>query len=420
MVDANAQVLLNRERAREIMEREGLDALVAGVPINVYYLSSYWGFLMIPERFDAAYFAVFPRDPDRPAALVMPAFELRRLVSQGGTWMDEVFPYTAPAEDGLDIRGDIPGRPYPGWPVAEDAAMSDLEHRWIDVTRYHRERTAADALQSLGRALRFCELDSARIGTDEARLEAWLGQMGLTDATVQCDANLFNRVRHVKTAAEIELLKKAAIINQEALLESVDTLTEGCTWSDVERAYMVAMAKRGGQGVYVICGVGGLPAGRARPGEPVLLDSLGTYGQYHGDFGRCAVVGQPSAKHIRRHQALVSGWQAVLEMLKPGVSFNQLSEVAVDTVRKSGFKSFQYVTPHSVGLEHTDDPKPIGAPLGVKPDVTLQENMVINVDMPHTEIGWGSVHIEDTVRITATGCELLTTADLSIRSAGEA
>ena len=181
---------------------------------------------------------------------------------------------------------------------------------------------------------------------------------------------------------------------------------------------MIEMARRGGRGVYVICGVGGLPAGQARAGEPVLLDSLGTFDQYHGDFGRCAVVGEPTAEHIRRHQALVNGWEAVLAMLRPGVTFSQISQVAMDTVKRSGFKSFQYVTPHSVGLEHTDDPKPVGAPLGVKPDVVLEENMVINVDMPHTEIGWGSVHIEDTVRITASGCELLTTADLSIRRAG--
>ena len=50
-----------------------------------------------------------------------------------------------------------------------------------------------------------------------------------------------------------------------------------------------------------------------------------------------------------------------------------------------------------------------------KPDQVLAENMVINVDLPHTEIGWGSVHMEDTVRITADGCERLGVADFSLR-----
>ena len=50
-----------------------------------------------------------------------------------------------------------------------------------------------------------------------------------------------------------------------------------------------------------------------------------------------------------------------------------------------------------------------------KPDQTLVAGMVVNVDMPHTEIGWGSVHMEDTVVITDDGCERLTTADFSMR-----
>ena len=41
--------------------------------------------------------------------------------------------------------------------------------------------------------------------------------------------------------------------------------------------------------------------------------------------------------------------------------------------------------------------------------------MVVNVDMPHTELGWGSVHMEDTVTITAEGCERLTSADFGMR-----
>lgn len=60
--------LLNLKRARDLMARDGVDALVAQRPINVYYLSDYWGFLMGAERFDAAYFAVLPRAPESPAS----------------------------------------------------------------------------------------------------------------------------------------------------------------------------------------------------------------------------------------------------------------------------------------------------------------------------------------------------------------
>ena len=47
-------------------------------------------------------------------------------------------------------------------------------------------------------------------------------------------------------------------------------------------------------------------------------------------------------------------------------------------------------------------------------DIVLEEDMLLNIDMPFTEIGWGSVHIEDTMRISADGFESLTSDDLDI------
>jgi Xaa-Pro aminopeptidase len=70
---------------------------------------------------------------------------------------------------------------------------------------------------------------------------------------------------------------------------------------------------------------------------------------------------------------------------------------------------------HSLGLEHTDDVKPFGVQPQSKPDQVLQPNMVVNIDMPHTEVGWGSIHMEDTVRITTYGYERLSKTDLRIR-----
>ncbi len=43
-------MLLNKPRAYEIMDREGLDGLIAVAPINVYYLSDHWDALMHMPR----------------------------------------------------------------------------------------------------------------------------------------------------------------------------------------------------------------------------------------------------------------------------------------------------------------------------------------------------------------------------------
>lgn len=404
--------LVNLARARALMERAGADALVAQLPINVYYLTGDFGFLASTERFDAANFAVLPRRDDQPAAYVLPSLELRRLASEGGSWMPALHAYTSPLDE--DAAAEA-GRPYGGWPVRTGVPLTDRERAWVEIVDRHRDRVAASALHALARAAREAGLDRAHVITDDPRVGGWLEQQGVRPASVRYDVSFFNEIRKIKTTPEIELMRAAARANEQALLAAGDSLRDGAEWGEIETVYMTEMARRGARGVYCICGVGGLPAGRVRRGEPVLLDALGQYRHYHGDFGRSAVLGEPSEEHQRRFRALRSGWDAIRPLLRPGTRYSELERVAIEIVRSNGFPEFRYVTPHGLGLEHTDDPKPVGAQPGTKPDQVLEPGMVINVDMPYTEIGWGSLHLEDTVLITVDGHEPLTTAGLDLR-----
>ena len=404
--------LVNLPRAREIMEREQIDGLIACVPINVYYLSGYWGLLMSAERFDAAFFAVLPADEERPAALVIPSMELRRLVAQGGSWMPETFIFTRPDDEQDHIAVD--GLPYSGWPIREDAALTSLEERGIAATRAQAGRVSGNARGALARALRAAGLERGNVVSDDARVAGWLDSAGLTKLRCREDANVFNRIRLVKTEAELTLMRKAASINEAAAREAAAAFRDGADWRDIERVYATAMAAAGGRASYLMCGAGGPRSGRLQRGEPMFIDALGTYKQYHGDFGRCVVIGEADKETRQRHAALVAGWHAAAELLRPGVRYSELAEGVVNAVRAAGLPKFVYATPHSLGLEHTDDPKTVGGQQGATEDTLLEEGMVLNVDMPFTEIGWGSVHLEDTVRITADGFESLTSDDLEI------
>ena len=391
--------LVNLPRAKSTMQEQGVDGLVAALPINVYYLSGYWGLLMSAERFDAAFFAVLPLRDDLPAALVLPSMELRRLVSAGGTWMPETFIYTSP--DGEYDQVSVEGMPYGGWPVRGDTSLTRLEQEWIDATASQVGRVSGNAIGALIRAIEAAGLDQGSLVTDDPRVGEWLQHAGLKKADCRTDAGLFNHIRAVKTADELELMRQAATINEQALREAAGTFRDGATWSEIETAYMTAMARQGGRGSYVICGAGGPPSGQIRTGEPMFLDALGTFEQYHGDFGRCVVVGEPSQLMKQRHGALLAGWEAVQPLLKPGTRYSELATTAVEAIRGNGLPEFVYATPHGLGLEHTDDAKPAGSQQGMTGDVVLEEGMVLNIDMPFTEIGWGSVHIEDTIHITA-------------------
>ncbi|MDJ0655191.1 MAG: M24 family metallopeptidase [Xanthomonadales bacterium] len=411
METTTPDILVNLPRAAELMARRGVDGLVARLPYNVYYLSGYWGLLMNAAHFDAAFFAVLPARPDQPAALVMPSMELRRLVTQGGTWMPETFIYSSPEDEQDQIS--IDGKPYGGWPVRQDAELTRLEQRWIEATREQAGRVAGNARGALVRAVRGAGLEGGQLVSDDARIGPWLDSAGVR-ADCHTDPELFNHIRLVKTPAELHLMRTAARINEESAREAAAAFREGAHWAEIESVYFAAMARRGGRGSYLMCGAGGPPAGVIRQSEPMFIDALGTWQQYHGDFGRCVVVGEPSDLMRQRHAALVAGWEAAQPLLKPGVQFSEVAEAAVHAVRRSGLPEFVYATPHAVGLEHSEDPRPPGSQQGLRQDLQLEAGMVLNIDMPFTEIGWGSVHIEDTVHITPDGFETLTSADLDI------
>lgn len=419
--------LLNHERAIELMQREGLDGLVAQQPINSYYLSSYWGLFNTPVGYDGSYFAVLPRAHSAPAALVVPALEIRRLETarhQGeGTWIENLYAYSSPlddvAADGRDFPDGTPrGMDYSGWPVVPDGTLSPVEQSWRGITERLGGQMSPNAFWAVTRALRAAGLEQGTLGTDDARLAGWLQSCKLDRVQVRYCPQLFNEIRLVKTDAELALLRHAAHINEMALLVAADGMREGSTWSELETLYMLSMAQQGGRGVYLMCGVGELPAGQVRRGEPVFFDALGQYRHYHGDFGRCAVVGEPTQAQRKRHAHLLAGWDTAQTLLQPGVRCSELSAAVGDAVRKAGLRNFRDPLVHNLGLEHTDDPKPFGAQPQTRYDQVLQPNMVINIDMPHTEIGWGSIHIEDTVRITTYGFERLSKTDLSIRVSG--
>src|SRR5262245_53162709 len=82
-------MLLNRDRAREVMERYELDALIATIPENICYVSDYGtdhSFHFGPQGFGSA---ILPRDEDIPPTLIIQSWELP-VVAERFTWMPEV------------------------------------------------------------------------------------------------------------------------------------------------------------------------------------------------------------------------------------------------------------------------------------------------------------------------------------------
>ncbi len=406
-------MLLNKLRAYEVMDRHGLDGLVAQLPIDVYYLTDYWG-AMSGAGWEYLNFAVLPRDEAAPAALIAPAPEVFN-ISVEGTWVPNPVLYLAPMGSDVPAAGEEPAAvPFPGLPVRPGAKLSAREQRWTEFCGLYGSRTAASALWALARALREAGLEPGRVGLDNPGVGIWMEETNLNGVEFVPAREAFHEIRMVKSTDEIALLAEAAKINEASMLAAVNVIDDGVSHDEVLSTYMMEMARRNAAGVYIVSGLGGLPNERYVRGEPTMIDALGRYRRYHGDIGRTVFIGDPPKELLRRMGALKAGWNTALEIIRPGLMFNDVAAQVMKSVQQSGLPEFGMPIPHSVGLQHSDDPAPVGAPPGVKPDKPLEENMVINVDMPHIELGWGSLHVEDTVRVTADGCEPLTSMELDL------
>lgn len=415
-------MLLNRERANAVMDREGLDGLIATSAINVYYLSDYWGPLMKMRR-TFFNFAVLPRNEAAPAALVLTAVELLRLFhNRQATWMPNLRAYVHPVyQDRRDFDPDVedPEAVEYGmrWPIRYDT-LSPRDEAYVQFIEDSKGDYSVNAAYALKRALLDAGLDKARLGSDDPRVGAWMNELGLDLPPVRDATTMFREIRMVKTAPEIAIMRKSARINEDALEATIDQMVPGMLRTELETVFNVEVAKRGARAVFLATGQGGTNGnlGEVLVDNSITFDAVSELQNYHSDLGRVGLCGTASAELLRRIKAIAIGCRVVQDMTRPGVTGRDLSEAVIKAVRGAGFSGFFFATPHSVGLEHSDHRIPIGTTLpGGNGEFVFEQGMIFTVDMPYYEVGWGNLHMEDQFLVTADGVEPLTSCDTSLR-----
>ena len=414
----DGRLLVNKPRAYEIMEREGLDGLVALNPVNVFYLGNYISYELQKLRAIPS-FAVMPRDPKMPSFLVAAGSDLMFLAN-GDREYPEIIPYSFPVDveqyiEKADWTLEPAAAPVGAWATMAEATLQPKEREWLSFGKRVNERRAATPEWGLVRALELAGLANGKVAVDDMRIEGILSSLGRTRVRCVPGDNTFRKIRLIKSEVELKHMRSIARINQDACMAMLKQVRKGTTKDQIDQTFMAEAAKRGAKAMWIATGtIGGLTQGRVVEGEPMMVDAVCQRNFYHGDFGRTVVLGEPSAELKACMRSLQVGTDTVAEKARPGMKYSELRKLVGDAMTKAytGGTTIKFaVGPHSVGLQHTDQPYRDGLPFVVGDDLTLQENMTLTVDMPTWLLGWGTIHCEDLLVVTRTGLEPLATSD---------
>src|SRR5262245_54338917 len=302
-------------------------------------------------------------------------------------------------------------------------------------------------LPNPGKTLGF-ELDVVPVSTYEQVLKHF------KDAKPVDGSLAVRKARGVKTAYEIDCIRKAAHQLDRAFLDIPSQLRDGMAEIDLGARIEFVMRSAGHQGLTRVrrfnmemhygaasfgdtaayphsfdgpVGVRGLYAAvpvmgsrrLLKPHEPRMIDICGGYACYIADASRTYSNGPDSQKMLDTHQYILelNGW--IEEQLRPGNIPSQIYQSIMDRVAKTSFASHfmgagenqvRFVA-HSVGLEL--DEIPVIAP---KFDSPLEPGVVFAVEPKVFYPGLGGVGVENTYLVTDKTPERLTTCPMEIYS----
>jgi Xaa-Pro aminopeptidase len=290
-----------------------------------------------------------------------------------------------------------------------------MEQATKEAELYEILRVDNDLLETLGKLTKeisFVGIEEDYIScTDFRQLQKVLSSCILLDAS-----NIVREMRQVKDEAEIEILRQAITITDQAFVQILEKIKPGITEEEVglELEYILRRRGASGRSFEFIVASGersASPHGVATTKkinyeEFLTLDFGAKYKGYCSDLTRTVFVGEPTARHKDIYEIVLEAQETALKIIKPGLSGQEVDAVAREIISKFGYgEYFGHGLGHSVGLEIHETPR-----LNTKENRILKPGMIITVEPGIYIPNWGGVRIEDMVLVTPNGVEVLTRA----------
>jgi Xaa-Pro aminopeptidase len=321
----------------------------------------------------------------------------------------------------IDLGSDVVLRTDLGWDVGRACHVSVVP----DVA------FATDFGEAFGPLI--AAAGHARVGIDNWHIfpaHHYLTLRELAPQTEFVPTRVLEETYKIKSAAELELLRGAAMCAAKAVDEGLDAATVGGTDFDVGLATSAAAMRYGDletAGAHCVCAGPDTELGISLPnavtrrtlkrGEWVVIDLNTQYAGYAGDIARMRVIGSiddldPRLKKL--YDVTLEMNERAIEAVRPGVRPVDLVGLVHEVARSRGVDPGQRdLLGHGVGLDMHDPPDFFydSSPLEEGMTITLEPNL----GLP----GIAGTRVEDTVLVTSDGCEVLTEASPKVLRGSE-
>ncbi|MFC7213971.1 M24 family metallopeptidase [Saliphagus sp. GCM10025334] len=367
------------ERAKTQLREEELDAIVVTDPANMNYLTGYDGWSFYVHQ---AVVVTVERDE--------PVWVGREMDANGARAT------TALSEESIRAYSDDHVHsPYDLHPMDYVAGvLEDLE--------------VADGRIGL-------EMDASYFTAKSyTRLQGNLPEAEFEDATL-----LVGWVRIKKSEQELEYMRQAARISENAMQAGLDAIAEGVPEYEAAAAiYDALITGTDDYGGDYPAIVPLMPSGdhtdtphltwTDRPfedGDPVIIELSGCRHRYHSPLARTTFVGDPPAELERTADIVVEGIEAALDAVEPGVTCEAVEKAWRDTIAQYGLEKEDRIG-YSMGLGYPPDWGEHTASIRPGDETVLEEDMTFHMipGIWTEEIG---MEISETFRVTGTGAETL-------------
>ena len=372
------------DRVRQRMRAEGMDGLFVMQPMNVWYVSGFWEY--VPIRIEAV---LIPAQGE--CVFVVSKNEYEYAVKT--SWISDIRYYTEFPEKG-------------------------------------RHQNAHDLIAD---AIRDRRLDRGVIGIEEdfmpvsdfSRLKKLLPQASFVDGS-----HVIKRCRMVKSAYEVDLLKKAGKVACAGWHASLAVAKIGMPEYEIGEAAREA-ATRAAAGFMseeedkhhspLTDGVQLVQAGerssishgrgstnRLKQGDMVAMCFCLTnqFKGYKVGFARNFAVGKATQEMQDVYRLLYNSQAEAFGMLKPGVKGSELDRIVRQRIDEAGYGQFiEHRLGRGVGVLYAEAPD-----LKEGDDTMIEKGFCLSIEPAVYMTGKWGIEIEDSVHVTKDGWEYLTEA----------